>query len=188
MHNDLFLQEEWEDRIIKRFESNPHIGVVGIAGSMEVDSKGSRGRGILCNLGDTMPPDATRMTEFSPALLLDGIFMIFRRKTIPMLKIDKNIPLFNFMDRMWFLRLYRYEWLSAIEGIKAEHFGGMTEIGDVQYAKDAEEWLKKRNLYVEGEQAPTTMFKIAEKMYLDEHLGGLIPSRIDNKWHQIKYQ
>lgn len=184
MHNDLFLKEEWEDRLKEAFK-DPKMGVVGIAGSMEVDSSGGRGNGILCNLGESMPPNATRMTGFSPALLLDGIFMVFRREVIPLLEIDEDIPLFNFVDRQWFLRLFKLGWRSGIIGIKAEHLGGMTEVGDVQYAKDAENWLRERNLVVKGEAAPTTMFNLAQEIYLKEHKGSLIPSRIDTKWQLI---
>ena len=118
MHNDLILYEKgWDKRAEAAFEINVKLGLIGLCGSREVDERGGRGAYTVCNfmgreirVGDKVykGQDAsagTHIDGFEPAIVLDSLFMLFRRDVIPHLVAAnekwENITLAHFYDRIW---------------------------------------------------------------------------------------
>lgn len=153
MHNDLLLYEKgWDKRMQECFEVDPALGLVGLCGSYEFDENGGRGGGTMCWFRGTpgigQSQDAgERISDLRPAVVLDSLFMMFRREAIHALDEDwANLPLAHFYDKIWPLRLWRRGYRVAVLGSEVDHMGGMTCVLNPQYVADCRTWLADRGL------------------------------------------
>lgn len=184
MHNDLILYEEgWDMRMIKAFEEDPKLGLIGLCGSREVDGLGGRGTYTVCNfmgreikVGNQTwkgqdPSAGRRICCTEPAIVLDSLFMLFRREVIPQLihKDEKweDITLAHFYDRIWPIRTIEAGFHVVTMGSDCDHIGGMTTTANERYRNDCIEFLESRGIPYENPE--TEMYLVAERRYLDEY-------------------
>lgn len=184
MHNDLMLYEPgWDRRMLQAFEDDPQLGLIGLCGSREVDERGGRGAYTVCNfMGREVPvgdqiwrgqdPSAGRRIEgIEPAIVLDSLFMLFRRDVIPHLVRDdekwEDITLAHFYDRIWPIRTIEAGYHVVIMGSDNDHIGGLTTTGNERYRNDCIKWLDERGIPYENPE--TEMYLVAERRYLDEY-------------------
>lgn len=193
MHNDVFIYEPgWEERIVNEFRKDQHLGLIGLVGSNEVDSNGGRGGGTMCNFNGTRGQSQSaglKITELHPAMILDSLFMMFRREVIPQLLIDEKIAPCHFYDKIWSMRTIENNWRVGCLGLEIDHMGGMTAIGDTQYWDDAVSWCKANNIPlvkndIGDEDGGLTVYIEAERRFLSEYRDQKkrIPSRINDQW------
>lgn len=186
VHNDLMIYEEgWNKRMADAFEADPKLGLVGLTGSRELDNLGGRGAGTMCffrgadvKVGETIykgqSQDAgLRVYDVEPAVVLDSLFMMFRRQVIPQLvRTDanerwENLTLAHFYDRIWPCRTIEAGYRVAVMGVECDHIGGITTTGNERYRQDCIDWLQERELPYENPE--TEMYLIAERRFLNEY-------------------
>lgn len=204
MHNDLMLYEKgWDRRMMEAFADDPKLGLIGLCGSREVDERGGRGGYTVCNfmgrdvqVGDQIwkgqdPSAGRRIEGLEPAIVLDSLFMLFRREVIPYLVKDtekwEDITLAHFYDRIMPIRTIEAGYRVAVIGSDCDHIGGMTTTGNERYRDDcikfldargiawrdngsndiAAEALDERNIPCGNPE--TQMYLIAEHRYLSEY-------------------
>jgi len=204
MHNDLMLYEEgWDRRMLMAFEDDPQLGLIGLCGSREVDERGGRGGHTVCNfMGREVPvgdqiwkgqdPSAGRRIEgIEPAIVLDSLFMLFRRDVIPHLVREdekwEDITLAHFYDRIWPIRTIEAGYHVITMGSDNDHIGGMTTTGNERYRNDCIKFLDDRGIawreddsgIIAAERSDprnvpcgnpeTQMYLVAEDRYLHEY-------------------
>jgi hypothetical protein len=190
-HNDLIFQEHgWDRRLRETFLANGDLGLVGVCGSNEVDDRGGRGGGTMCNFQGTHPlgqlceHTGRRVTDLNPALILDSMFMCFRAAAIPDLGvIDENIPLCHFVDKVWPLRLVQKGWKVGVLGLGVDHLGGQTSVASQRYAsKDAQRWCQEQGIEPEA-NGDISLYLESERRFKDE-MHQFIPARMDG-WRAV---
>lgn len=202
MHNDLMLYEPGFDlRMLTEFGHDPQLGLIGLCGSREVDERGGRGAYTVCNfmgrevqVGEQVwkgqdPSAGRRIEGIEPAIVLDSLFMLFRRDVIPDLVRDSedwdDITLAHFYDRIWPIRTIEAGWHVVTMGSDNDHIGGMTTTGNERYRNDCIKFLDDRGIEwrSEGEldmndpdyrkkpcgNPETQMYLVAEDRYLSEY-------------------
>ena len=204
MHNDLMLYEPgWDRRMLQAFEDDPQLGLIGLCGSKEVDERGGRGAYTVCNfMGREVPvgdqiwkgqdPSAGRRIEgIEPAIVLDSLFMLFRRDVIPHLVREdekwEDITLAHFYDRIWPIRTIEAGYHVITMGSDNDHIGGMTTTGNERYRNDCIKFLDERGIAWREDDSgiiaaekndprnvpcgnpETQMYLVAEDRYLHEY-------------------
>lgn len=184
MHNDLMLYEPgWDRRMELAFKEDEKLGLIGLCGSKEVDERGGRGAYTVCNfmgrevqVGDQIwkgqdPSAGRRIEGIEPAIVLDSLFMLFRRDVIPHLEhsIDdwNDITLAHFYDRIWPIRTIEAGFHVITMGSDNDHIGGLTTTGNERYRNDCIKWLEDRNIPYDNPE--TEMYLVAERRYLSEY-------------------
>ena len=204
MHNDLMLYEKgWDRRMLEAFEDDPELGLIGLCGSKEVDAMGGRGTYTVCNfmgrevkVGEQVwrgqdPSAGRRIEGIEPAIVLDSLFMLFRRDVIPHLVHEderwEDITLAHFYDRIWPIRTIEAGYHVITMGSDNDHIGGMTTTGNERYRNDCIKFLDDRGIpwrdngnhdiaaeRLDDRNNPcgnpeTQMYLVAEDRYLKEY-------------------
>lgn len=204
MHNDLILYEKgFDKRMQDAFVQDPKLGLIGLCGSREVDAMGGRGSYTVCNfmgrevqVGDQVwkgqdPSAGRRIDGIEPAIVLDSLFMLFRRDVIPHLANDsdpwENITLAHFYDRIMPIRTIEAGYHVITMGSDCDHIGGMTTTGNERYRNDCIKFLNERGIPWREDDSgiiaaeiedprnkpcgnpETQMYLIAEARYLQEY-------------------
>lgn len=184
MHNDLMLYEQgWDRRMQDAFMADPMLGLIGLCGSREVDERGGRGGYTVCNfmgrevqVGEQIwkgqePGHGLRIDGIQPSLVLDSLFMMFRRQVVPHLEHKKedwkDITLAHFYDRIWPIRTIEAGYHVITMGSDCDHIGGLTTTGNERYRQDCIDWLEERGIPYENPE--TEMYLVAERRYLSEY-------------------
>ena len=191
MHNDLFIYEKnWDSRMVSSFVNNPRLGMVGVCGSDEIDDRGGRGGGTMCNflgqLGQRQEHTGKRVTGVHPAIIFDSMFMLMRRPVVDALSIDEHITLCHFMDKLWPIKAMAAGWKCAVIGILVDHAGGQTSVLQaVRFDADAAKWCAQENIKYghytsEGPMsASVALYFEAERQFLEYGRSRrMIPSRL----------
>ncbi len=143
-HADVFYYEVgWDVRMQECFANDPKLGLVGLCGSYEVDENGGRGGGTMCFFrGEKGQRQSAgeRITTLRPSLILDSLFMMFRRETIGLLDTDPAPA--HFYDKIWPLRLVEAGWHVATLGVEIDHIGGVLALS-ATYQNASREWCER---------------------------------------------
>ena len=171
IHNDVLIYEKgWDLRLRQAFADDPKLGLVGFAGSNEIDAGGGRGGGTMLRFRGTVGEGQSAgkfIDDLRPSVVFDSLFMMFRTEIVPDLLIDEDITLAHFYDRIWSCRVMERGWRSATLGIEIDHMGGMTIMANTRYRDDCIRWLKDRDiLYVDPE---TEMYLEGQRRFLSEY-------------------
>jgi hypothetical protein len=188
-HNDLiFYEKGWDRRLRDCFVKDGRLGMVGFCGSNEVDDRGGRGGGTMCNFrgekGARTEDTGRRILDLQPALIFDSLFMALRVPVVECLGVDENFQLNHFGDRMWPLRAIEKGWRCGVLGIEIDHMSGQTLVGIARIEQDSRLWCLEHGIPVaEGAQAGTAVYLEAERRYLAEFRDQkhLIPAHM-NGW------
>jgi hypothetical protein len=184
IHNDMLLYAHgWDVRMQRAFDTDPKLGLIGLCGSNEIDDRGGRGNGTMCNfqgrqimVGDKQytgqsPSAGLRIGGLQPAVVLDSLFMMFRRDVVPSLHNDvdkwEELPLAHFYDRIWPCRVLEAGFRVAVAGEDCDHLGGMTTTANQRYADDCVAWLTEHNYPFDNPE--TEMYLLAERRFLGEY-------------------
>jgi len=169
-HNDLIHYEKgWDRRLLDCFVSNSRLGMVGVCGSNEIDDRGGRGGGTMCNFngkaGQLQEHTGRRITDLQPALILDSMFMAMRRPVVDLLGIDKHIVQCHFYDKIWPLMTVQAGWQVGVLGLDVDHKGGITSTG-TRFEEDCMKWCDQEGLSYESGKANLAVYIEAERRWL----------------------
>lgn len=191
MHNDVeILEAGWDARVLEAFDADPRLGLIGFCGSHKIDAAGGRGDGTVCNFRGVrgQPQPGRRITDLSPALVLDSLFMLFRREAIRDLGLTGDLPLAHFVDKAWPIRLVQAGWHVAVLGIEIEHHGGVTAADVEAFEADARRWCEARDVPIahgeHGAHWGLALYLEAERRFMAEY-APVMPSWVDRRyeWH-----
>lgn len=188
MHNDVFVYEYgWDERLRFFFEDDPKLGVVGFCGSDEVDIMGGRGGGTMCNFngsrGQLQEHTGKRIRDLRPALILDSMFMAFRKGVIPKLDIPEEVPPAHFWDKILPMRAVEADYRVAVLGIDIDHLGGTTLVAEPRFEGDMRLWCEKWGLEP-GQNAGMAVYLEAERQWLTEYRDqkNLMPIKVNSDY------
>lgn len=184
IHNDMVLYTHgWDVQMRQALQADPKLGLIGLCGSNEIDERGGRGNGTMCNfmgrqimVGEQEykgqdPSSGLRIHGLQQACVLDSLFMLFRRDVIPQLVQNserwEDLPLAHFYDRIWPCRTLEAGYRVGIMGIDCDHLGGMTSTGNERYRNDCIVWLTEHNYPFDNPE--TEMYLLAERRFLGEY-------------------
>jgi hypothetical protein len=183
MHNDLAIYEQgWDRRLMDAFLADSKLGMVGVCGSDEIDDRGGRGGGTMCNFrgfnGQLQEHTGRRETGLHPALIFDSMFMAMRQPVVDCLGIDNHIVPCHFMDKLFPIKAIKAGWKCAVLGLEVDHQGGRTSVGS-RFESDCALWCDKERLVYEPGKAGLAIYLEAERQFLTYgRANGFIPSRI----------
>ncbi len=132
-HNDVILYEPgWNLRVEACFREDRALGMIGFAGSDEIDRAGKRAS-TMSNLRGTRghisaEAAGTRITDIRPSAAVDGLFMAFRREALPALTLHPDLPPAHFFDFIWGAEMIEAGWHLATLGVECDHVGWSTEV------------------------------------------------------------
>jgi hypothetical protein len=160
-HSDFIVAEkDWDARVMNEFIKDPKLGMIGFIGSNEIDSAGGRGLGTTSNFlggsykdsdglanvktwqGSPAEPHGKRGTGFTPAAVVDGCSMIFRKKCLEQIAMREKFPPHHFYDKLLSCEVREHGWKMGVLGIGCDHISGQTVNQEPKYASMAEEWSR----------------------------------------------
>lgn len=199
LHSDLIILEKgYDERIIKAFEGNAKIGLIGFVGSNEIDSNGGRGGGTTSNfqgssyrgsvpINNELPGTAFAMWTGSPAeahgmrnaaytnaAVVDGCAMVIRRSAWEKIGYREGFPPHHFYDRLISTQMLEAGLEVGVLGIACDHISGQT-VGGQAYVDFAKEWATKHippDRWVGNPphwNADMTVYREAESQWLHEY-------------------
>ena len=152
-HSDMFIYEKgWDDRIIKAFEEDKKLGLIGFIGSDEMDAWSGRGLGTMSNFqgkglkdwkGSKANVHGRTMNNLQPAAVIDGCVMIFRKQTLEDIGFIKDFPLHHFYDRLMSCQVIKKGKRVAVMGIECDHISGQTVCHEDKHNEISSNWCKE---------------------------------------------
>lgn len=197
-HSDLVIGEKgWDARVIKVFENDPRIGLVGFIGSNEIDYNGGRGLGTMSNFqgGEIVNHHTGKAWKGSPAYVhgkvinglvpsavVDGCAMIFRRSVLESIPRRMDFPPHHFYDRLLSCEVMEKGFKIATLGIACDHISGQTVNQEPKYEIMAQRWCENHGVgRLPGDHNwDTVVYKTAERYWLREYRDSrhFIPIRV----------
>lgn len=190
IHNDVLIHEQgWNERVVKAFKDDPKLGLAGLIGARGVAPDGGR-EGVMshmlgqewgaCPEGVCNPPHqpvalhhGELMTDVAPAVVFDGVGLFFRREALK--ELAEKTDMFDdwraphhFYDRIFSLKVVDLGWHMAVIGIQFDHWSGATANSSEVYHGFAREWCKKREIDLVENNPDLTVYKLAEKQWMEE--------------------
>ncbi len=156
-HSDLVVWEQnWNERLIKQFQDNTNLGMVGFIGSNEIDASGGRGLGTTSNFQGRTLSDGLNVWQGSPAsvhgkvsdqlssaAVVDGCAMIISRDAWEDIGNRDDFPPHHHYDRLISCQLLEKGWDVGVLGIECDHFSGQTVNQEDSYSVMAQGWAGK---------------------------------------------
>jgi len=200
IHSDVLLQEAgWDKRVIEAFETNPKLGLAGLFGAVGVGDNGGRVRsqsnmlGLewgACTCHDVAwKHHSEHVTGLSPATILDGVGMFFRREALQALAdsdmFDSWRAIHHFYDRIMPLKLIDKGWKVGTLGIGFDHYSGATANSSDNWRQLAQEWCDTHNIATTG--APDhDLYLESERQFFKEfgfkEFGKRLPCSVNSNW------
>ena len=189
-HSDVVIWEKgWDKRVIKEFENDINLGLIGFVGSNEIDYNGGRGCGTMSNFmgksldkwtGSPAEHHGRRITEGHRSAVVDGCVMILDRSAWDNIGYRKHFPPHHFYDRLICTQLLENNWNIMTLGIEFDHFNGQTSSHENKYDKFAEHWCKTHGEPVKVGSWDNTLYNRAEREWLKEYRDDkhLIPIKV----------
>lgn len=188
LHSDLIVSEkDWDKRVLKAFEDDPELGMIGFIGSSEIDAAGGRGYKTTSNFqGDTYydndglghvkdwhgsPAHIHGFTNrgFTNAAVVDGCAMIFRRSVLESIPQRPDFPPHHFYDRLLSCEVRERGYKVGVLGIACDHISGQTVCNELAYHYFAMDWCKAHNVEIPDGNHDTALYKEAERQFLKEY-------------------
>lgn len=190
-HSDMVVSEkDWDTRVIKSFEENSKLGLLGFIGSNEIDGSGGRGLGTTSNFqggevyyqrgmdkkvwkGSPAYVHGKVDSGFSNAAVVDGCAMIFRRECLEKIKQRPEFPPHHFYDRLLSCETIEAGYTVGVLGIACDHISGQTVNQEPKYDTMAREWSEAHGLKIALMYGihnwDSVVYKEAERQWLLEY-------------------
>jgi len=192
-HCDLMVHEpDWDQRVIRQFESDPLLALLGFVGSNEIDERGGRGGGTMLNyagkyfegIGQASPAEAhgRRMTGFEPGAVLDHAAMIFRTKYLKELTPQEdNYAPEHFYDRILSCEVLEKGWHIGILGVSVDHFSGGIGPGNAEADALRKRWLDQEQLPYDPQRSDLAVYIESERRFRSR-FGGFFPLKVNKDY------
>lgn len=156
IHNDVLIWENgWDARIQRCFTEDPNLGLAGFAGGKGVALDGGRIDMMTNMLGHEWGSPGSHhgriMNGFEYGSVLDGLAMIFRRRTLDKLinetdAFDDRRPPNHWYDRHIPLQVISQQENVGIIGIEFDHYSANTPIQTASYRDATAEWAQRNSV------------------------------------------
>lgn len=201
-HCDTIIREsDWDKRIIKEFEEDDQLALVGFLGSFGCDRNGMYASPIYRNFkGDTYGTwdgstydtgyqTGTVNTGSCPAAFLDHCALVFNIEHLKQLKPQKdNYSPWHFYDKILCIASLEKGFHVKYVGILMDHFCGGTGIGHDNLMEVGRNWLQAEGLYDDDETIDLNLYAEAERRFIAEFREekGIVPCTVDENFNVIK--
>jgi glycosyltransferase involved in cell wall biosynthesis len=188
LHSDLIVAEkDWDKRVLKAFEDDSKLGMIGFIGSSEIDFAGGRGYKTTSNfqggsyydndgLGHVKdwqgsPAHVHGFTNagFTYAAVVDGCAMVFRRSVLESIPQRPDFPPHHFYDRLLSCEVRERGYKVGVLGIACDHISGQTVCNELQYHYFAKRWCEEHGVPIPEGNHDTALYKEAERQFLKEY-------------------
>ena len=183
MHNDVLIHEKgWDERIIKAFEDDPQLGMVGFFGAPGVGPDGARlaphGNMLGREWGTPGNLHGGILQDMFPSCVFDSLAMCFRVDAFKKLPIPDNMPPHHWYDRIITLLMIESGWRAATIGIAFDHHGGGSSTNLLTFSED---WCAKNGVDP-GQNADLAMYLYGKSIF-DTLFGWRLPLRVDEQYN-----
>jgi glycosyltransferase involved in cell wall biosynthesis len=184
-HNDVLIHEkDWDRRVLGAFNSDPKLGIAGFFGARGVGKDGGRWHCESNMLGKEWGTSWQHHSAFSdkvtPATILDGLCMIFRRTALAEIGVPDGPP-HHWYDRYLPLMFIEKGWRCATIGIAFDHQGGMTSTR-AGYQNFAKQWCLDHGITPEGDNPDLAIYRLGEALFRNRFASRL-PLKVDDRWN-----
>lgn len=115
-HDDIFLEKNWGNKLLKDFEKNPNFGIIGKAGSCEISNSGifweNINKSMVGHVFHRQKDNTKILNKYSiksdnliEVVVLDGFFISVNKKIIKK-EFDESIKGFHFYDHSFCIQNY----------------------------------------------------------------------------------
>lgn len=116
LHDDIILEKNWGKKLLKDFEENPDVSIIGKAGTLKMPESGIYWEGmreymvglIWHKIGDKpkyLSSYSAKLDNLVDVVTVDGVFMAFN-KTLLKHKFDEEFEQFHFYDHSFCIPNY----------------------------------------------------------------------------------
>ena len=188
-HCDLMIHEVgWDQRVLDAFDADPKLGIIGFAGSNEIDGWGGRGAGTMLNYsgkyfegyGQASPAEAhgRRTDRLEAAAVLDHMSMIFRTSVLRSLTPQEGTYApEHFYDRILCCEALEKGHHIAVLGVACDHFSGGIGPGNAQADELRKEWLEREGIPYPPDRSDLGVYVESERRF-KERFGYMIPIKV----------
>lgn len=186
IHSDVLIHgKDWALRVKRAFKDDRKLGLAGFFGARGIGVDGGRSYsfgnmlgkvwgGCECHEAAYWHHGEPCWATVTPAAILDGLAMIFRRNTLYELvertdAFGDNRSIFHFYDKILSLKTIQLGYHVGVIDIEIDHFSGATANASEEYKKTAAEWFKKRGLPYDKKNPDQSVYELAEKQMFDEY-------------------
>ena len=153
IHDDIILEKNWGNKLIKHFKRNPEYGIIGVAGSKTMPKSGRwwENKNDMYGQVSHVHEGKTWLSKYSEHLgnkitevvCVDGVFFSVHKKRI-LLNFNPNIKGFHFYD-------IDFSFNNHMKGVKVGvHFD--VKITHKSIGETNEEWEENRILFAKNNE------------------------------------
>lgn len=197
LHCDLMVHEKgWDERVIAAFDADPQLGLIGFAGSEEIDAAGGRGSGTVLNfrgahftnLGYASKAEhhGRRMDGLQAAAVVDHCAMVFRTSVLETLTPQEgHYAPEHFYDRLLSCEVIEKGHRVAVLGVDCDHFSG--GIGDGVHKADAlrRKWLDAEGISYDPADSYGAVYRESERRFFARYKG-FFPFRVKRDYTVVR--
>lgn len=191
MHFDVAIYEKnWDAKVRHMFKLHKKLGLISAFGWQGVTAMGQD----ILPVGNSDKDSqgiypSKQVKDICPVVTVDSLFMVFRRQSIPSLKMYPEMLLKHFYDKIWPFRLNEAGWRSAVVGLAFKHFSD-NRVKSVEQAKAFLRWFCERwdTTNVSLELVDDLAYFEGRVRFVHEfgELKGLLPCKINKNYQIIK--
>lgn len=149
-HTDFFIYEAgFDSTIAAYFEADDRLGLIGAVGAAVAAANGGR-EDVLCSFIDGHRHGVKTPPGIHPAAILDGCFMVFRRRDLDRVGIDRSFKPHHFYDKDWSLGFTLAGVRVGVMSLYCQHRGGQTSCRP-EYQQMADAKGGDHSFYLENE-------------------------------------
>lgn len=183
-HSDVLLwSEDWVRQLTDAFQVDDRLGLGGLFGARAIGEDGGRSQCYSNMQGREWGKCSCHaiagqhhgdmITEVTPATVLDGVGMAFRRETMRRIVEDTDMfadwrSPFHFYDKSLSLKTIKVGYRVAVIPLEFDHFSGATSVRSGKYKESMRPWLKKHGIPFEEGGEDQAVYNLAEKQMFDE--------------------
>jgi hypothetical protein len=123
----------------------------------------------------------TRIKGLVPSVVVDGIFMAFRREALAALTLDASLPPIHFYDYIWGAQVIGAGWRLGTLGVEIDHIGWSTERGQAAALKpEWRRWCIEQGVQP-GDDPMEAIYRTARDRWLDG-FRHFYPCKVGSDW------
>lgn len=185
IHSDVLIHaDSWVAKLERAFKRDPKLGLAGFFGARAIGEDGGRMDSMSNMLGkvwgkcDCHPIAGAHhghiVKEVTPATVLDGLGMAFRRETLKRLVEETDMfadwrSPHHFYDKILSLKVVSLGYHVAVIPLEFDHFSGATTVRGQEYKTSLRPWLTEHGISFEEDQEDQAIYNLAEQQMFDEY-------------------
>lgn len=184
-HSDVLLwSEDWVAKLVAAFEADPKLGLGGLFGARGIGEDGGRSQCYSNMQGKQWGKcdchvvagqhHGDMIIEVTPATVLDGVGMAFRRETMQRIIDETDMfadwrSLHHFYDKILSLKTIDLGYHVAVIPLEFDHFSGATAVRSTRYPESVRTWLDRQGIIYEQGHEDQAIYDLAESQMFKEY-------------------